>query len=49
MEGMIRVLKIELGKASYVKAIANDYRASQREVEGLIAVFGFGDGHNSAE
>lgn len=44
MENMIRVLKIEAGKAPYVKEIENDYRASQKEVGGLIDCFGFGDG-----
>lgn len=44
MENTIRVLKIEPGKAPYVKEIENDYRASQREVNGLIDCFGFGDG-----
>lgn len=44
MEDKIRVLKIEPGKEPYVKEIENDYRASQREVEGLIDCIGFGDG-----
>ena len=44
MENTIRVLKIEPGKAPYVKEIEKDYRASQREVGGLIDCFGFGDG-----
>lgn len=38
------MLKIEPGKAPYVKEIEKDYRASQREVGGLIDCFGFGDG-----
>ena len=44
MENTIRVLKIEPGKAPYVKEIAKDYRASQKEVGGLIDCMGFGDG-----
>lgn len=44
MEKQIRILKIEPGKAPYVKEIPNDFRASQQEVEGLIACFGFEDG-----
>lgn len=44
IENTIRVLKIELGIAPYVKEIENDYRASQREVGGLIDCFGLGDG-----
>lgn len=44
MEDRIRVLKIEPGKAPYVKEIENDYKASQKEVGGLIDCFGFGDG-----
>lgn len=44
MENTIRVLKIKPGKAPYVKEIEKDYRASQREVGGLIDCFGFGDG-----
>lgn len=44
MEEQIRILKIEPGKAPFVKEIDNDYKASQREVQGLIDCFGFGDG-----
>lgn len=44
MEQQIRILKIEPGKAPYVKEIPNDYKASQREVSGTIDCFGFGDG-----
>ena len=36
MEKQIRILKIEPGKEPYVKEISNDFRASQREVEGTI-------------
>ncbi len=44
MKETIRVLKIEPGKAPYVKEIENHYRASQKEVGGVIDCFGFGDG-----
>lgn len=44
MERQIRILKIEPGKEPYVKEIANDFRACQREVEGLIDCVGLEDG-----
>ncbi len=44
MENTIRILKIEPGKAPYVKEITNGYRASQSEVEGAIDCMGLGDG-----
>ena len=34
----IKILKVEPGKPPCVKEIANDFKASQEEVEGDIAV-----------
>lgn len=44
MENTIRVLKIEPGKAPYVKEIVDDYKVSQSEVGGDIDCFDTGDG-----
>ena len=40
----IKILKVEPGKPPCVKEIANDFKASQAEVEGDIECVGFGDG-----
>lgn len=40
----IKILKVEPGKPPCVKEIANDFKASQEEVEGDIECVGFGDG-----
>ena len=40
----IKILKVESGKPPCVKEIANDFKASQAEVEGDIECVGFGDG-----
>ena len=40
----IKILKVEPGKPPCVKEIANDFKASQVEVEGDIECVGFGDG-----
>ena len=44
MENTIRVLKIEPGKAPYVKEIVDDYKVSQSEVGGDIDCFDTEDG-----
>ena len=38
----IKILKVEPGKPPCVKEIANDFKASQEEVEGDIECVGFG-------
>lgn len=40
----IKILKVEPGEPPCVKEIANDFKASQAEVEGDIECVGFGDG-----
>ena len=40
----IKILKVEPGKPPCVKEIANDFKASQAEVEGDIECVGLGDG-----
>ena len=40
----IKILKVEPGEPPFVKEIANDFKASQAEVEGDIECVGFGDG-----
>ena len=40
----IKILKVEPWKPPCVKEIANDFKASQAEVEGDIECVGFGDG-----
>lgn len=44
MENTIRVLKVEPGKAPYVKEIVDDYKVSQSEVGGDIDCFDTEDG-----
>ncbi len=43
MENTIRVLKVEPGKAPYVKDIEDDYKVSQQEVCGSIDCFNIDD------
>ena len=44
MENTIRVLKVEPGKAPYVKEIVDDYKVSQSEVGGDMDCFDTEDG-----
>lgn len=41
---LIRVLKIEPGKAPYEKEICNDFMACMEEVGGMFTCFGLGNG-----
>ena len=44
MENTIRVLKVEPGKAPYVKESVDDYKVSQSEVGGEMDCFDTEDG-----